>query len=242
MAADPESVNFLELACLFKITTDTTLERFGGMINASVFDAANITGSLKQKGLIDFTAYYPGPNSIQLTDVGKKLEQDAETKSAEPLDNLDDEILRQLSGGKRYPNELQSTLNVRPKDMAFRIYKLFKQSYLSYELKSGGVDLMLTEQGFLKAKTPRPPAPQPQEAQARTQAQGTGAAAPQQQAKATPPFGGAETQQAQGNGQELNRMAGELKLHGKPHKLRNAAIAVVVIVALLIIAYYYGIV
>jgi hypothetical protein len=140
---------------LFKITQDTTLERFGGTINASVFDAANITGSLKQKGLIDFTAYYPGPNSITLTEVGKKLKDDVETKSTSAIDNLDDEILIQMSGGKRYPIELQNTLNIRPMDLAFRIYKLFKQNLVAYELKNGNVELMLTEQGFLRAKTPQ---------------------------------------------------------------------------------------
>jgi hypothetical protein len=139
---------------VFKIIQDTTLERFGSTINSSVFDAANITGSLKQKGLIDFTAYYPGPNSIVLTDVGKKLKEDAEAKSAAPIDRLDDEILKQMSGGKRFPLELQNGLNLRPMDLAFRLYKLFKQNLLSYELKNGNVEIMLTEQGFLKAKTP----------------------------------------------------------------------------------------
>ncbi len=236
MATDAESVNFLELACLFKITQDTTLERFGGMINASVFDAANITGGLKQKGLIDFTAYYPGPNSIVLTDAGKKLKEDAEAKGAEPLDNLDQEILEQMSGGKRYPTELQSTLNVRSRDMAFRIYKLFKQNYASYELKSGGVELMLTEQGFLLAKTQKQAA---QPAQAEPQAGGAGNATKQTIA---PPFAGTAQQPGNGNGQELNQMAGELKLHGKPRIKRNAAIAIIAaVIVLLGVAYYYGI-
>lgn len=153
MASDPENINFLDLACLFKIIPETTLERFGSVINASVFDAANITGSLKQKGLIDFTAYYPGPNSIVVTDAGKKLEEEADAKSAEQMDDLDEEILWQMSGGKRFPAEMQSTLNLRPKDLALRLYKLGKQNYLGYELKNGKVELMLTEQGFLKAKS-----------------------------------------------------------------------------------------
>ena len=46
MASNPENINFLDLACLLKIEKDTTLERFGSVINASIFDAANITGSL----------------------------------------------------------------------------------------------------------------------------------------------------------------------------------------------------
>lgn len=150
---EKENINFLDLACLFKIAPDTTLERFGSLINASIFDAANISGSLKQKGLIDFTAYYPGPNNISVTEFGKALKDEAEAKSASVLDELDDEILAQLSGGTRIPVELQSALNLRSRDLALRIYKLSKQNLISYELKNGNVELMLTEQGFFKAKS-----------------------------------------------------------------------------------------
>jgi hypothetical protein len=145
-----------------------------------------------------------------------------------------------MSGGKRYPAELQGTLNVRPKDMAFRIYKLFKQNYVSYELKSGSVELMLTEQGFLKAKAPtqapvQAPAQGQQQAQTQ-QAQTPGASARQAPA---PPHAEAAAP-GSGNGNDLNRMGEEIKLHGKPHTKRNLAVAILVIVVLLLIAYYYG--
>ena len=146
-----EEINFLELACLLKITPNTVLEKFGSAINASIFDASNIAGSLKQNNLIDFTAYYPGPNEIVVTETGKKLMAEADAKTTEPFDKLDEAILGQLSGGKRIPLDLQNTLNLRPKDLALRIYKLNKQGFLIYELKSGGVDILLTENGFLKA-------------------------------------------------------------------------------------------
>ncbi len=227
MASDPESVNFLDLACLFKIGEDTTLERFGSVINASVFDAANITGSLKQKGLIDFTAYYPGPNSIVVTDAGKKLKADAEAKGAEPLDGLDDEILKQMSGGKRLPAELRSTLNIRAKDLAFRIYKLYKQSLLSYELKNGNVELMLTEQGFLKAKpaqaihVPIPPTQNVQTAPA-TKIQGVEKS-------------GMAVQQDTGAA-EIGQMASELK---KPKRGKGRMVAAAVIVIVIVVAAVY---
>ncbi|MDE1874147.1 MAG: hypothetical protein KGI04_03455 [Candidatus Micrarchaeota archaeon] len=228
MASNPENLNFLDLACLFKIEKDTTLERFGSVINASVFDAANITGSLKQKGLIDFTAYYPGPNSIVITEAGTKLKADADAKSAESLDNLDEEILRQMSGGKRYPTELQSTLNVRSKDLAFRIYKLFKQNFLSYELKNGNVELMLTEQGFLKAKpviqAVQVPKPQPKQ---QMQAMGHQAAPQQAQTAA---------QQPGNNTQDAEQMVKEIKLHGKPR--RGLWIGIVVVIVVAAAAYY----
>ena len=150
--ADEEIITFTDLACLFKITPETTLEKFGSTINANIFDAGQLSGTLKQKGLIDFTSNYGSLNSMTITEAGKALKTEAEAKSAEPLDSLDEEVLMQLSGGKRMPPELQSSLNIRPKDLALRIYKLNKQGLLGYELRNGNVELMLTEQGFLKAK------------------------------------------------------------------------------------------
>jgi hypothetical protein len=154
MASD--EINFMDLACILKIAQDTVLEKFGSLINASFFDASNIAGTLKQKGLIDFTSNYPGPNGMVLTDAGKNLINEANTRSTEPFDNLDGTILTQLSGGKRLPNELSTTLNLRPKDLALRLYKLYKQEYMTYELKNGSVDMMLTEKGFLKMQTATP--------------------------------------------------------------------------------------
>jgi len=159
LMADDEVITFTDLACLLKITPETTLEKFGSTINATIYDAGQISGTLKQKGLIDFTSYYGGQNSMSITDAGKALKDEAEKRSTEALDNLDEEILVQLSGGKRLPLELQSTLNIRPKDIALRLYKLGKQGCISYELRNGNVDLMLTEQGFLKAKAANAAAP-----------------------------------------------------------------------------------
>lgn len=161
-----DEINFMDLASLLSIGPDTTLEKLGSAINASIFDASNMAGTLKQKGLIDFSASYPGPNTVTITDAGKALMAEAESKATSPYDDLDDAILVQVSGGKRLPSDLQGTLNLRPKDLALRIYKLYKQGYLIYELKSGGVTVMLTDSGFLKSKSaaalqPQQP-PQPQ--------------------------------------------------------------------------------
>lgn len=241
MPSDPENVNFLDLACIFKIGEDTTLERFGSVINASVFDAANITGSLKQKGLIDFTAYYPGPNSIIVTEAGKKLKADAEAKGSESLDSLDEEILKHLSGGKRFPTELQSTLNIRSKDLAFRIYKLFKQNFMSYELKNGKVELMLTEQGFLRTKgTPTVQAPKPMQAQPMQKTPQPQGAQADEQAQPQPQQTATGAQATPGNGADLNQMASEIKLHGKPHKKLYAEVAIAVIVIVAILYYVYA--
>lgn len=147
-----EDINFLDLACLLKIGPDTVMEKFGSLINTSFFDASSIAGTLKQKGLIEFTNDFPGPNGMKVTELGKGLMTEAEAKGAEQFDTLDSTILQQMSGGKRMPAELGNTLNIRSKDLAFRLYKLYRQNYIIYELKNGTVDLLLTESGFLKIK------------------------------------------------------------------------------------------
>ncbi|MDE1823251.1 MAG: hypothetical protein KGI00_00640 [Candidatus Micrarchaeota archaeon] len=184
-----DEVNFTDLACLLQIKPDMALEKFGSAINASIFDASNLAGTLKQKGLVEFTSYYPGPNTIIVTEAGKALIAEAESRTAEPLDILDEAILAQLSTGKKAPIEMQNTLNLRPKDLAMRLYKLFKQTLLIYELKSGTVDLLLTEKGFLKASKPQQqPAQKPdqqphqQEEQQQEPAQPQATAQPQQAA------------------------------------------------------------
>ncbi len=187
----PDEVTFIDLACLLRITQDTTLEKLGSSINASIFDASNIAGTLKQKGLIDFTAYYPGPNTIAVTDAGKALIAEAEAKAAEQFDDLDDAILFQLSGGKRSPTDLQNTLNLRPKDLALRLYKLFRQGLVIFELKSGGADLMLTEAGFLKSKSSKIARPQAAQTLPRSEAQAVAnsPAGPEEQPQQEMPHG-----------------------------------------------------
>ena len=151
-----EDINFMDVACLMRIGPETVMEKFGGLINTSFFDASTIAGTLKQKGLIEFTNDYPGPNGMLVSQQGKALLNEAETRSAEPFDTLDASILQQMSGGKRLPMELGSSLNIRSKDLAMRLYKLYKQNYIIYDLKNGSVELLLTEGGFLKIKNMTP--------------------------------------------------------------------------------------
>ena len=146
-----DDITFLDIACLMKISDDTTLERFGSAINASIFDASNIAGTLKQKDMIDFTSIFPGPNSIAVTEKGKAVLSEAEQRAATPFDNLDKSILSQISSGKSAPKDIQSSISLNSRDLAMRLYKLSKQNFLTYELKSGQVEILLTEQGFLKA-------------------------------------------------------------------------------------------
>lgn len=147
-----EDINFLDVACLIRVGNGTVIEKFGSLINTSFFDASTIAGTLKQKGLVEFTSDFPGPNSMTVSQQGKALISEAESKSTEPTDQLDSAILTQLSGGKRLPIELSKSLNIRDRDLALRLYKLYKQNLIIYDVKNGGVELLLTEGGFLKMK------------------------------------------------------------------------------------------
>ncbi len=142
----------MDLIVLTKINQNTSVEKFGSEINSSFFDASNILGSLKQKGLIDFTIIFSVQNKIILTDIGKKLIEDANKKALETLDSLDSEILKQLSVSKRNFIDISSTLNIRPLDIAMHLYKLLKQDNISYTIQNANIELLLTESGFIKLK------------------------------------------------------------------------------------------
>jgi hypothetical protein len=147
-----DNVTFVDLVALTRITPDATAEKFGGLINSSFFDASNILGSLKQKGLVDFVTAFPTQSTITLTELGKQLVADADQKATEPFDKLDMEILTQMSNGKRTLPEISGGVNVTQKDLAIHLYKISKQQFISYELRNGNVNLSMTEKGFLHVK------------------------------------------------------------------------------------------
>lgn len=158
----PEEVNFVDLVALSKIQPDTVVERFGGMINSSFFDASNILGTLKLKGLIDFTTSFPGTSAITVTELGKRVLADAEASSGNEFNQLDLTLLVQLSQGKRTITDVGGAVNVRPNDLALHLYKLGGQGFLTYDFRNGTITLSLTEKGFMQAKTGMPTKPQPQ--------------------------------------------------------------------------------
>ena len=222
-----DDINFLDIACLMKISDDTTLERFGSAINASIFDASNIAGTLKQKDLIDFTSIFPGPNSIAVTEKGKAVLSEAEQRAATPFDNLDKSILSQISGGKSVPKDIQSAISLNSRDLAMRLDKLSKQSFLTYELKSGQVEILLTEQGFLKASPqqsqPIQPIPsmQPKPNNVQNQVQNTPSAQSTQQAE-----------------QQPQQSAAPQEIHLQPKPMNKKLIAGIVIILVIILLAY----
>ncbi len=157
---------FLDLYALTKITPDSVVERFGSSINSSFFDASNILGGLKIKKLIDFTTLFGNQNAITITDEGKRLLDEAGAKAAEPFDHLDLSVLTQLSSGSRSPNDLSTSMNITPRDLAMHIYKMQSQGFISAEFRNGNLSMSLTEKGFMQAKAGMPSAAAPMVQQA----------------------------------------------------------------------------
>lgn len=151
-----DNITFIDLTALMRITPDATVERFGGLINSSFFDASNILGTLKQKGLVDFVTQFPSQSAITVTEEGKKLIAEVQEKAATPFDELDHTILLQLSKGNRTLPDLTNNVNVTSKDLAVHLQKLSVQQYISFELRNGNMAINLTEKGFLLVKEGMP--------------------------------------------------------------------------------------
>lgn len=149
---DDVSVNFIELVALTRITAESTVEKFGPLINSSFFDASNILAGLKMKGFVDFITAFPSQSTLKLTDKGAALLAEANKKAQEPIDALDNAMLTQLAGGRRSLADIGGALNVTQKDLAMHIYKLASQQDLAYELVNATVSMYLTEKGFVAAK------------------------------------------------------------------------------------------
>ncbi len=163
---DDVSISFIELVALTRITPESTVEKFGSLINSSFFDASNILATLKQKGLVDFVTAFPSQSTLKITDKGSELLADVTKRSTEPVDQLDIAILTQLSNGRRGLADLGGALNVAQKDLAVHIYKLAAQQDLTYELVNAVVSMYLSEKGFVAVKSQAQQMPQQQAAAA----------------------------------------------------------------------------
>lgn len=152
-----EELTFTDLAVLERIDETTVVERFGSRINSSFFDAANMLGTLKQKGFIDFRSQFPGPSEVFLTDTGKMVMALAKEKSAQELDRLDEIILSTIANGYKEPRRIEEKLNIKSSDLAYHLGRLAAQNYAGYTLRSGKVEFALTEEGFKRAGYPQPP-------------------------------------------------------------------------------------
>lgn len=220
-----DEITFLDLLTLSKIGPDTVVEKFSNITNSSFFEASNILGGLKIKGVIDFTTSFPGQSTVNVTSEGKELLDEAEKKATEPFDPLDAGVLFQLSKGNRSLTDLGGALNIRPKDLALHLYKLTMQQYVQSVLKNNGVDLMLTEKGYLNADTTsKQQGPQPAAKPAASEA-----------AKAAQPPAAAAQEQPPEGGNYLEKIIASRK---RKQRLTMVAVLVAVVVVVVVLVVF----
>ena len=141
-------LSFLDLAVLKKVDAESSVEKFGSIINTSFFETANLLGTIKIKGYVNIESSVGGISRVTMTDAGSSLLSVAEQRAKEPIDPLDNAILHALAGGAKELDAMQSQLTIRGADLAFHLNKLAAQGYIDYALQSGKVSFVLTEQGF----------------------------------------------------------------------------------------------
>ena len=231
-----EDITFNDLVALSRIGPDTTVEKYGGLINSSFFDSANVLGTLSQKKLISFTTSPGGQNPITVTDTGKQLLANAAERANADVDNLDLTILIQIKGGKKAPSEVTTSMNVSSMDLAMHLNRLQKQGYISYEFRAGNLALSLSEKGFSLASSgvlPKPPPPDIAAPQAPPAAMQTPAAPPMQQPQ----------QPAPGQPQIPPQQPAQQTTKGKHNAETIIAVLVVIVVILLVVMLVkYGII
>jgi len=149
-----EQLTFSDLALLQHIDETTVVEKFGTVINSSFFDAANLLGTLKQKGYVEIIPQFPGPSRVVLTEKGKGILTLAKEKGAQEIEKLDEVIISLIANGFKDPKALTEKLNMRSSDVAFHLQRLVMQDYASYVFKSGRVELNVTDAGFKLAGYP----------------------------------------------------------------------------------------
>ena len=141
-------LNFLDIVILRKIDAESSVEKFGSMINTSFFETANLLGTVKIKGYINIESSVGGISRVTITDAGTSILTVADQRAAEPVEPLDNAILHAVAGGSRELDALQSALGIRSADLAYHINKMLAQGFMDFEVKSAKVYFVLTEMGF----------------------------------------------------------------------------------------------
>src|SRR3989338_7476510 len=141
-------LNFLDIVILRKIDAESSVEKFGSMINTSFFETANLLGTVKIKGYINIESSVGGISRVTITDAGTSILAVADQRAKEPVEPLDNAILHAVAGGSRELDALQSALGIRSADLAYHINKMLAQGFMDFEVKSAKVYFVLTEMGF----------------------------------------------------------------------------------------------
>jgi DNA-binding MarR family transcriptional regulator len=222
-----DEINFLDLMAIEMIGPDTVVERFGGIINSSFFDASNFLGGLKIKGLVDFTTTFPGQSTIVVTEAGKHLLADAQERAKQPTDALDMEILHQLSRGKRSLTDLSGAINVAQMDLAMHMYRLVRQEYVVVFFRNATLDISLTEKGFVTARA-MPQQPEPQAQAAADQSAAAAQAATLISGAVTQPQGAPAAQPKKDPLEEIRRIR-------RAQRMRKIAVVILVVIIIVVV-------
>ncbi len=142
-----DDIEFLDVALLKRIDAETTVESFGSRISSTFFEAANLLGTLKIKGLIDIHSAI-GNSPVLITEKGRMLLKDLDVNAEAEPSKMDLAVLGSIRGGLKNPKQIEGTLNIKSNDIAYAIYKLAKRGFIDYRVRNAGVELMLTTQGF----------------------------------------------------------------------------------------------
>lgn len=141
-------LSFLDLAILRKIDAESSVEKFGSIINTSFFETANLLGTIKIKGYINIESSLGGISKVTITDAGTSILAMADQRARDQIEPLDNAILHALASGTKDLEALQNSLNIRSGDLAYHMNKLISQGFADYEIRSAKVSFVLTEQGF----------------------------------------------------------------------------------------------
>ncbi|MCX8197918.1 MAG: hypothetical protein N3F07_01850 [Candidatus Micrarchaeota archaeon] len=219
-----DELTFLDLAILKKIDAESSVEKFGSIINTSFFETANLLGTIKIKGYINIESSVGGISRVMLTDAGSSILQVAEQKSKEPMEPLDYAILHALASGAKDPESIQKSLNVRNADLAYHLNKLIVQGFMDYEIRAAKANFVLTEHGFNitgAVRVQKPPAQPKQpitladfvekEAQDKESAGSFPQQAQHSQQPSAPPWAGLPGLDKEGQKEEAQHIAQEAK-------------------------------
>lgn len=142
-----KELTFIDLIVLEKMEKDTVINTLGSVIDASFFETAQLMGTMQMKGFVEIAPGI-GRSVANRTQVGEGILARAQLKAGEPLDELDHAVLKLIAAGARNFETLAADLNVGSDALSYHLYKLAKQGYLDYSVKSAKAAFSLTEEGF----------------------------------------------------------------------------------------------
>lgn len=143
-----EDINFMDVVLISRIDNETTLENYGGRVNTSFFESANLLGTLKVKGLVYFEQSIGGQSPVKLTEKAVTILNLLKERGEEKVSQLDLAILKTIIKGATNHVKIENQLNVASFDIALHLYKIYIKGFIDYTLRNGKLIIRLTEKGF----------------------------------------------------------------------------------------------